>query len=90
MVDHCTQHEQNPFTYLRYITTNILNLWNNEHKLYIMEQSQGIVYMHEVLIVVDYCAKYEEKQSFLLWDITNAQNVWKSDNNFFTEPNAIL
>ena len=55
-----------------------------------MEQSQGIFYMHEVLIVVDYCAKYEQNHSILLWDITNTQNVWKSANNVFIETNAIL
>ena len=27
MVDHCTQYEQNPWIHIRYITTNIQNVW---------------------------------------------------------------
>ena len=69
MVDHCTQYEQNPLIYLRYITTNIENLWNNGHKCYILAQSQGIFHMHQVPIVVDYYTKYEQVQHILFWDI---------------------
>ena len=62
MVDHCTKHEQNALIHLKYITTNIQNVWNNGHKGYILAQSQGIFYMHQVPIVVDYCTKYEQNQ----------------------------
>ena len=51
IVDHCTQHEQNPLIHIRYITTNIQNLENNGHKYYILAQRQGIFYMHQVPIV---------------------------------------
>ena len=47
MVDHCTQHEQNPLIHLRYITTNVQNLWKKGHKCYILAQSQGIFYTHQ-------------------------------------------
>ena len=46
MVDQCTQHEQNPLIRLRYITMNIHNLRYNEHKCYILAQSQGIFSIH--------------------------------------------
>ena len=61
MADHCTQHEQNPLIHFRYIyiTAHIQSLWNNGHRCYILAHSQGIVYIHEVSIVVAYCTKYD-------------------------------
>ena len=66
VVDHCTPHEQNQLSHLRYIIRNIHNLWNNEYKCYILAQSQGtcIFYIHQAPIVVDYCTKYEQNQTF--------------------------
>ena len=73
--DYCTQHEQNPLIHLKYITINIQHLWNNRHKCYfLVAQSQGIFYMHQVLIMIDYCTKYKHNQPILVWDIaTNIQ-----------------
>ena len=42
MVYQCTQHEQNPLIYLRYITTNIQNVLYNGHNSYSLAQNQGI------------------------------------------------
>ena len=68
MVDHCTQHGQNPLIHLWYIT-RIQHLWKNGHKCYILVQSKGIFYMHQVPIMVDCCTKYEH-QHFLFRNIT--------------------
>ena len=66
MADHCTQHEQNPLIHLiyHYKHTNFENVWNNGYKCYILAQSQGTCYMHQVHIVVDYCTKYEQNKPF--------------------------
>ena len=70
MVDHCTQREQNPLNYFKYVTTNIQHLLNNGHKSYILAQSQGIFYLHQVPVVFDYWNKYETKSTIRFWDST--------------------
>ena len=84
LVEHCTQHRQNPLLHLRYITTNI-HVWNNRHKCYILAQSQGILYMHQAPIVVDCCTKYEQninKITLFFSETTNTQIVWHSGHNY--------
>ena len=53
------------------ISQQTLNYWNTGHKCYILAESQGIFYMHQVLIVIVCCTTYEQNQPFLFWDITN-------------------
>ena len=71
MVDNCTHNEHNPQIHFWYITTTILNLWQNDrHECYILGPSQGIFYMQQVPSVVDNCTKYKQNQPIPFWAIT--------------------
>ena len=82
MVDHCTQHEQNPLIHHRSIPTNLQQLWYDGHKYYILAQSQGIYYMHQGPIMVDYGTKYEQNQPIPFWDSTANKQYWHDYSNF--------
>ena len=94
LLTECTQHEQNPLINLRYLTTNIHNLWNNGHNWCILAQSQGIFYTHQVHVVIDYYTKYEQNQPIPFWAIaTNIKfkkniaiiiQIWHRAKCYFT------
>ena len=56
MVDHYIQYEQNSLIHLRYITTYSINeiMGINDNMLI---QSQHMLYMLQIDIMVDYCTK---------------------------------
>ena len=100
MVNHCSQHKQNPPIHLRYITSNIQQLWNNGHICYIFAQSQDMPsHMYQSLLsliavpnmnkINPFFSKitqqqYESNHMKLMKDITIITEISHGEKCYFT------